>query len=147
MPVALSYHRLALYPLITGLKNAHAFISKAAAHVESEGHDAADYTTARLYPDMYDFTQQVYRFTDGAKGIPPRVNPDNAVLTLPDVEKTFPELLERITRTIEYLEGIEEKSFEGREGAEVIMSFAKGTVQVRFTALEYVQVYAQPNFW
>ena len=147
MTAALSYHKLALGPIITGLKNAHAFISKGVAHIEAEGDDPNDYLTARLAPDMIDFIEQVQRFTDSAKGIPSRVNPDVAVFTLPDEEKTFPELLDRINRTIDYLEGVDEKSFEGKEGVEITMEFAGGAVQVTYSTLEYVMTFAHPNFW
>lgn len=147
MTAAISFHKLALGPLINGLKNAHYFISKGQAHAEAQGHDPNDYLTARLHPDMYDFITQVQRFTDTAKFMPSRVNPDIPTITLPDVEKTFPELLDRITRTIEYLESVDEKSFEGRESSDCTMKFAKGTIMVEYTALEYVTMFGQPNFW
>lgn len=145
--MSITFHGLALVPILSGLKNIHVVLSKGAAHAESLGHDAADYTSARLAPDMLNLAEQVHRLTDSAKAIPPRVNPENAGLTLPDVETTFPELLTRIETTIKYLEGIDAKSFEGRENEDVELVFAKGAFKVDFKALEYVQVYAQPNFW
>jgi len=96
---------------------------------------------------MKDFTYQVYRFTDAAKFVPSRVNPEAIkALSLPDVEKTFPELQARIKQTIEYIEGVEESSFTGRESSEVVLKFGP-TKEFKFQALEYVLTFAQPNFW
>ncbi|KAF2023816.1 hypothetical protein EK21DRAFT_80058 [Setomelanomma holmii] len=147
MTTAITFHKLALGPVLQGLKNAHAFISKGQAHAAAQGHDENDYTTARLHPDMLDLVSQVNRFTDSAKFIPTRVNPENPTIPLPDVEKTFPELLDRITRTIAYLESIDEQSFEGRETAPYTSHFGQGTIKVEWTAIDYVMQFAQPNFW
>jgi hypothetical protein len=77
--------------------------------------------------------------------IPARVDPSGPAISLPDTEKTFDELLARVKRTIEYLESIEEKAFEGKEGSEVVISM--GDKEARFSAAEYVLAMAQPNFW
>ncbi|KAH7068362.1 hypothetical protein BKA63DRAFT_581824 [Paraphoma chrysanthemicola] len=138
MSAAISFHKLALSPILLGLKNAHHFISKGQAYVAAQNHDANDYLTARLRPDMLDFTAQVYRFTDHAKFIPGRVNPENPTLPQPDVEKTFPELLDRITKT---------KSFEGKEGEKYTQILGGGKVKIEWTAIEYVTLFAHPNFW
>jgi hypothetical protein len=143
----LTFHNIALTPLINGLKNAHAFISKAQQHAQSQSLDPNDFLTARLHPDMQDFRYQIYRFTDSAKFIPPRVNPDIPSITLPDEEQTFEELLARIEKTTKYLEGVEAKSFEGREDEEVVMKFGGGKMEIRYTAATYVMQFAHPNFW
>lgn len=142
---ALTFHNVALTPIIGGLKNAHAFITKGYEHSKTQDIDPTDFLTARLHPDMMDFTYQIYRFTDSAKFIPNRVNPAVEGFSLPDEEKSFPELLQRIERTIKYLEGVDASHFEGREGEQVVMKF--GPVEVKFTALQYVLQFAQPNFW
>jgi hypothetical protein len=147
MSTAVSFYKIALGPTIAGLKNAHHFISKGQAHAEAQGHDANDYLNARLHPDMLDFIYQVQRFTDAAKFIPSRVNPANPAITLPDEEKTFPEVLARIKRTTEYLESIDEKSFEGKENENVRLEFGGGKIEVNLTAYEYATTLAHPNFW
>jgi hypothetical protein len=142
---SLSFHHIALSPLIRALKNAHHYISKGQKHAQSQSHDENDYLTARLHPEMKDLIYQVQRFTDAAKFIPARVDPSGPAISLPDTEKTFDELLARVKRTIEYLESIEEKAFEGKEGSEVVISM--GDKEARFSAAEYVLAMAQPNFW
>jgi hypothetical protein len=141
----LSFHRVSLSPLIRGLKNASHIIAKGQSHAQSQGHNEDDYLTARLHPDMKDLIYQVQRFTDAAKFIPPRIDPSGPTISLPDTEKTFDELLARVKRTTEYLESIEEKAFEGKEGEEIVIKM--GAREARFSAAEYVLTMAQPNFW
>ena len=144
---AFTFHHAALYPLINNLKNAHAFVTKGYEYAKAHNIDPNDFLTARLYPDMLDFTYQVQSFTDSAKAIPNRVNPAVENIDIPKEEKTFPELLARIEKTIEYLEGIDPNSFEGREGADVPVKFRDGTLQLTFTAVDYVMQMAHPNYW
>lgn len=115
MTTAISFHHLALNPLLQGLRNVHHIISKGQAHAQAKSEDPNEYLTARLHPDMKDLIYQVQRFTDAAKFVPNRVNEKNEGITLPDTEKTFEECLARVEKVIKYLEGIEESSFEGRE--------------------------------
>lgn len=141
---SITFHKIALPPILNGLKNAHAFITKGYEHTKAKSIDPNDFLAASIHPDMKDFRYQVYRFTDAAKFIPSRVNPSTEGISLPDTEQTFPELLERIQKTITYLESVDAKSFEGREQETVTIPIGKG---VDFTAAEYVAHFAHPNFW
>lgn len=146
-----SFHTVALAPIILGLNNAAAVIRKGEAHAKTNNIDPAEYLTARLYPDMGDFCYQVFRFTDTAKFIVERSNPSAPTITLADEEKTFPKLLARIEKTLEYIGSIEPSVLDGKEDDEVVLHLAKhlprGPLEVRFTAFEYVLRQAQPNFW
>ncbi|KAL6711459.1 hypothetical protein ACN47E_004393 [Coniothyrium glycines] len=143
----LTFHNIALTPVINGLKNAHFFINKGYEYAQSHSIDPNDFLSASLHPDMRDFRFQVHRFTDIAKGIPSRVNPQNETLTFSDDPQTFPELLERIEKTIKYLEGIDESSFEGRDGEKVVMQFRNGELEATYSGLGFVMGSAHPNFW
>jgi hypothetical protein len=145
MTTAVSFHHLAISPLLQGLRSAHHFISKGQAHAQAQGHDENDYLTARLHPEMFDLIYQVQRFTDGAKFLPPRINSSCPSISLPDTEKTFPEILARVQKTIDYLESIKESDFEGKEGEEVVIK--RKDSEQRFSAMEYVLRMAHPNFW
>lgn len=139
-----SLHTLALVPLIDGLKNTAGFVQKAINHAKTNNIDPATYTTARLHPDMRDFCSQIYFLTDIAKGIPSRVNQNITALTLPDVETTFPELLARLKKTVEYLEAVKPEDINGREEEEVNYG-PEG--KFKSAVLKYVASFAHPNFW
>jgi hypothetical protein len=146
-----SFHTVALTPIIFGLKNAAAVMTKGEAHAKTNNIDPNDYLTARLYPDMGDFCYQVYHFTDTAKHIVERSNPSAPTISLEHVEKTFPELLARVQKTIEYVESIEASTLDGREDETIVLhlgkALPKGPIEVRFSAFEYVSQQAHPNFW
>jgi len=146
-----SFHTIALEPIIFGLQNAAAVLRKGETHAKDNNIDATEYLTACLYPDMGDFCYQVYRFTDTAKFIVERSNPSAPTLTLLDEEKTFPELLARVEKTLEYLRVIEANVLDDREDYEVLLHLLKqhpkGPLEVKFTAFEYVTRQAHPNFW
>lgn len=83
-------------------------------------------------------------------------------VAMADEEKTFPELQERIAKTISVLESVDPKSFEGSkfglhflrldkdwrfivEDKEVILVTRAG--EQKFTGLSYVNTFAIPNFY
>jgi hypothetical protein len=144
---SLTFHKVAIVPLILGLKNAHAFITKGYEHAQTQNIDPSDFLTARIHSDMMNFRYQVYRFTDAAKFIPPRLNPALEGITLPDEEQTFPELLARVETTIKYLESFKESDFDGKEGEELVIKFSNGTAQIKMGALDYMVQIGHPNFW
>lgn len=146
-----SFHAIALEPIIFGLQNASAVIRKGEAHAEANNIDKIEYLAARLVPDMGDFCFQVNRFTNTAKFIVERSNPSAPTLTLRDEGKTFPELLERIEKTLEYVRSIGADVLDDREDCEVLLHLMKqhpkGPLEVKFTAFEYVTRQGHPNFW
>ncbi|KAF1359700.1 hypothetical protein EJ07DRAFT_118882, partial [Lizonia empirigonia] len=137
--------------IIFGLKNAAAVLRKGEAHAKANHIDSNDYLTARLYPNMGNLCYQIYRFTDTAKHIVERSNPSAPTLSLPDVETTFPKLLARVERTLEYIMSIKAEALDGREDDEIVLHLGKqlpkGPLEVKFTAFEYVLQQAHPNFW
>jgi hypothetical protein len=61
-----------------------------------------------------------------------------------DNETTFDQLQDRISETIKALDAVDPKSFEGKEGAEIVMETGMG--KFRFTGQRYVSEFAIPNF-
>ena len=146
---ALTLHSTAFLPVINGLKNAHAFISKASTHCTTTSTDPTTLLTASLHPDMKDFRFQVHCFTDAAKFLPIRLNPalEDRELKLPDGEHSFEELLNRIQKTTEHLESYKESDFEGiSKDTIVTVKFPNGK-GIKLGAEEHVAKYAHPNFW
>jgi hypothetical protein len=146
-----SFHTTALAPIIFGLKNAATVIKKGEAHANTNNINPADYLTTRLYPDMGDFCYQVYRFTETAKHIVERSNPRAPTLELLDTENTFPELLARVQKTLEYVESIEAGLLDGREDEQIVLrlgkALPKGPIEIKFSVFEYVLQQGHPNFW
>jgi hypothetical protein len=89
-------------------------LDKAAAHAEANRTDPSFLLSMRLYPNMYPMARQVQQATMHAArvcaalaGITP--------LELPNTEKNFPELKERIARTVEFLRRFTPDQIDGTE--------------------------------
>lgn len=66
------------------------------------------------------------------------------MVRIEDDETTFDQLQDRISQTIQMLEDVDPKGFEGKDDQEVIMKSKIGNF--RFTGQRYVAEYAIPNF-
>src|SRR3954467_14570970 len=85
-------------------------LEKAAAHCQARKIDPAVLVNARLFPDMFPLARQVQIASDSAKGGAARlvgIDPPS----FPDIESTFPELVERVRKTVAFLETFSEDQF------------------------------------
>jgi len=119
-------------------------IDKAEAYAAEKKFPPEALLGARLFPDMFDFIQQVQTATDQAKGGAARVA-DVEVPKFPDTEKTFAELKARIAKTIAFLEAIKPEQFEGRDTVEV--SFPVGPGTHRLKGQDYLIGFVMPHFY
>lgn len=62
-----------------------------------------------------------------------------------DDEKTLAELRERIVKTVAYLAEADPAAFDGREEAEIILSFPN--MEMKFTGQSLVTDFTLPNFF
>ena len=128
-------------------KHLHALdgiLDKAAAYCAAKKIDAAVLLATRLYPDMFDLTRQVQAVTDFAKAASARLA-NVAVPSMPDTEKTIPELKERIAKTLAFLETIKPDQMDGSEMKELTLKV--GPNDMTFTGLDYLLHFALPNFY
>lgn len=125
------------------LKNLAAILDKAEAHATSTNADVGGYLEARLAPDMHPFTRQIQMASDAAKlgvarlaGITPP--------PFPDTETTWPELKERIAKTIAFVEGVQRGQVEGREDHTIELKFPNGAMT--FSGRDFLALFSLPNF-
>lgn len=126
------------------LSNLAAILEKAAAHAEAKRIDPAVLIQARLYPDMFPLARQVMIATDNAKGCvarlagvePPRYE---------DTETTFPELVARLKKTIDYLATMQPAHIDGTEHKAI--SFKIGKHDINLKGQDYLLHYATPNVY
>lgn len=142
--MALTMYQASIPALIRGLSNLSAILNKAAAHAETKGIAPEVLITARLYPDMFALTRQVQSVSDGAKGCAARLA-GIEVPSFPDTETSFPELQERIAKTIAFLNSVTPEQINGSEEREVLLKMRSG--ELRFTGQNYLLGFALPNFY
>ncbi len=119
-------------------------LKKGAGHAEARKIDPVVFLQGRLAPDMFPLVRQVQIATDQAKGGAARL----AGLEPPrfeDTEASFPELEDRIARTISFLSGLERRAFAEALSRTIRLPQRERTVEL--PALAYLQGYVLPNFF
>lgn len=108
------------------------------------GIDAQELFDARLAPDMLPLSRQVQITCDTAKLAVTRLAQIEP-LPIPDEETSLVELRERIAKTIAYVQSAEASAIDGRETAEIVVSFPSMTLN--FTGLSLINDFTLPNFY
>jgi uncharacterized protein len=132
----------AYLPMLTSLSS---LLAKAEAHCEAKKIQPEVLLNARLYPDMLTFTKQIQLACDfAAKGCA-RLS-HSEVPSTPDTEKTFGELRQRLSKTIDYLKTFKPEQFEGGESKDVTFpSGANATMTLK--GQDFVNRFSFPQFY
>jgi len=142
--MSLSMYQASIPVLIRMLGNLSAILDKAAAHAEAKKLDPAVLIKDRLAPDMLPFSFQVQTATDVAKGCAARLAGIEAP-SFADTESTFPELKERIAKTIAFLQSVSAAQIDGSEERNITLKLRAGEFQ--FQGQGYLLHFALPNFY
>ena len=126
------------------LENLARITEKGASHAEARKIEPAVLINYRLYPDMLPFSKQIQVATDMAKGCAARLAGQEPV-KFEDNEASFPELLARIAKTVDYLKTFRPEQIDGSEGKSITIKMRTGPLT--FTGLEYLLDFAHPNFY
>lgn len=142
--MTISLYQSSIPVFIHKLGNLSNILTKAAAHAEAKKIDQTVFTNARLFPDMLPLSRQIQIACDAAKAGAARL----AEVELPsfeDVETTFPELQERIAKTVKFLESIKESQINGKE--ELKISYTQRGKESNFIGQPYLLNYVLPNLY
>ena len=142
--MSLSMYNASVPMLIHGLKNLAGILEKGADHAKAKGFEPAVLVNARLFPDMFALARQVQIATDMAKGGGARLA-GVEVPSYPDTESTFPELRERVARTIAFLKSLKPAQFEGAEKRAIQLQMRMGAIG--FEGQSYLVGWVLPNFY
>jgi hypothetical protein len=126
-----------------GLQNLASFLDKAEAHAKATGGDLSTFTEARLIADMHPFTRQVQIASDAAKGGAARLANVEAP-AMADTETTFPELKDRIAKTIAFLDTIKKEDVDARHSATIELPLPGRTMT--FSAPDFLMQFSLANF-
>ena len=132
-------------PVFTHMLTAlSAVLDKAEAHCTAKKIDPTVLPGTRLCPDMFPLSRQVQIACDFAKGTAARL----AGVDMPgyaDTEKTFPELKERIAKTVAFLSTLQPAQIDGSEDRAISMKV--GSQDMHFKGLPYLTGFSLPNFY
>jgi hypothetical protein len=127
-----------------GFANLSAILDKGLAFADEQGVDPDALVQARLIEDMGPLSSQVQRASDTAKGCAARL----AGIDMPsfeDNETTFPELQDRISRTVAFLQTVRPEQIDGSEERDVLLTAGKQSFA--FKGQEFLLQHALPNFF
>ena len=138
----LSMYQASVPTIIRALDNLAAVLEKASQHAESKKFSADGFINARLYPDMFPLAKQVQIASDSAKGGCARlaqVDPPS----FEDNETTFPQLIDRTRRTIDFLRTLKPEQIDGSEDR--IVSWKTRTSERSMKGQPYLLNHLLPN--
>lgn len=138
----LSMYQALVPPLLRTLTSLVTILEKGAAHCEAKKIDPSVLVNGRLFPDMFPLSRQVQIAADVAKAGAARLA-GQAPPSYEDDETTFPELIARVRRTIDYLGTFREDQFEGTEGRTV--TWKTRAAEMSMPGVAYVQTWVHPN--
>lgn len=141
--MSFSVQHAATTSIARGLKTLSFLLEKARAHAEETGVDPDAYVEARLFDDMLPLSGQVQRASDAAKGAVARLT-GLAAPAMPDEEKTFADLQDRVAKTLAFVESVPASAYEGAEGREIVMNLP--TINLAFDGGQFLLEFALPNF-
>lgn len=142
--MSLSMYSASIPVLVRMLGNLSAILDKAAAHAEAKKIDPQVFLSARLAPDMFALTRQVQIAGDMAKGCAARL----AGLEVPsyeDSETSFPELKERIAKTVAFMQSIRPEQLDGSDERTIVLKMRSG--ELTFNGHDYLLGFVLPNFY
>lgn len=142
--MSLSLYDVSIPVTVRALRNLSHVLARGEAHAEARKFDPAVLLGARLYPDMLPLSRQVQIATDVARGCGARLAGREPPV-YEDTETSFAELQVRITRTLDYLQGLSASDFDGAEARTVTIKLRGEPVQ--FPALTYLHYFVLPNLF
>jgi hypothetical protein len=120
-------------------------LTKAEAHCKAKNIQPEVLLNARLYPDMLPLSRQVQLVCDFAtKGCARLTNSE--VPSIPDTEKSFEELRQRLANTVAYVKSFKPAQFEGADARDV--TFPAGPDKsITLKGQQFVSSFSFPNFY
>jgi hypothetical protein len=140
----LSLYQASVPVFVRALRNLRSVLEKGAAWCAERKVDESALTQARLFPDMRPLTFQVQVATDMARGCAARLAGGEPP-KFEDNETGFRDLIDRVDRTLAYLDGLDAKAFEGAE-SRTITRPVRGEPHA-FTAQNYLLQFTVPNLY
>lgn len=140
----ISMHAMSHGVFKKGLTQLLHVMEKGAANAKARNFDVGILVAARLAPDMLPFSRQIQLTSDFAKNSMARlagIDPPK----FDDVESTLDELAERVKKTLQYIDTVPAAALDGSETRDIVIKLRDRTVQ--FKGLEFLQVWALPNFF
>ena len=141
----MSFHDATVPAFLQILGSLEGLLTKAEAHCKAKNIEPEVLLSARLYPDMFPLTRQIQTASDFAAKTCARLT-GSEVPSVPDTEKTFEELQQRIAKTVDYVKAFKPAQFEGAEAKDITFPSGPGKTTT-LKGQQYLSNFALPNFY
>ena len=128
--------------LIKSIESLKHILAKSVEHAKNNNLDESKMFNHKLAEDMWPLVRQVQSVSDNAKGIAARLAGVD-VPSMPDNEKSFPELQERLDKTLAFLRTIKPEQVNGSEEKIVRIE----AVKLEFPGKVYLLGFGLPNLF
>jgi len=142
--MTISMYQALIPPATRSLNNLMTILEKATTHAETKKIDPAVLINARLYPDMFHLGKQVQIATDVTRRGAARLAGLEAP-AMEDNESSFPELIDRVKKTIAYLETLTPEQIDGSEQKTIILPMGKESITLE--GMPYLMSFVLPNLY
>ena len=141
-----SFHSALVPPLVRNLNNLSHLLRRAGRHAEASGFPMAVLLPPRVYPDMLAPTRQVQISTDISRRGVARLSGREAPV-MEDNETELSQLLERIARSIDFMESITAAELDGAEDREIRLPIpgSMGGGERVFEGEDFLRSFVLPN--
>lgn len=136
-------HNLVTNQFTRSLEALRDILEKARGHAVARKFDADKYLDLKMAPDMFSFSRQIQIATDTAKGACARLSGKEAP-KFSDDEKTFDELVSRIGKTLEYINGFKSTDFSDFKNKSISFPYLPG---MHIQGEDFLVSHAIPNFY
>ncbi|ATG88312.1 DUF1993 family protein [Methylomonas koyamae] len=137
-------YAITIPPIVRSLTQLRLILEKATDYAEAKKIDPSVLVNARLFPDMYPLKRQVQIASDVSKGAVSRLAGQEPP-KFEDVENSFPELIERIDKTLAHIHSFTAEQIDGTESNTILLPRHDRTST--FTSLTYVTDFVLPNVY
>lgn len=142
--MAITMYEASIPVFLHTLRNLKAILEKGVAYAEARKFDPNVLATQRLFPDMLPLSRQIQIASDAAKGTAARLSGTEAP-KFEDTETTMAELIARVGKTIDYLQGFKAAQIDGSE--ERAITIVTPRITLNFTGQNFLRHWAIPNFF
>jgi uncharacterized protein len=142
--MTISMYQASVPVCIRSLNNLLGILEKAATYAEIKKIDPSVLVNTRLFPDMLPLSTQVQIATDIARRGAARLAGTEAP-NFEDNETTLPELIERVQKTIAYLETLKPEQIDGSE--EKTITLQVGDNSLTFQGMPFLLYFVLPNVY
>ena len=140
--MTISMYQASVPTIVRALNNLAAVLEKADQHTSAKNIDPAAFVNARLFPDMFPLAKQVQIASDISKGGTARLAQIDAP-AFEDNETTFPQLIERVRKTVSFLETLKPEQIDGSEARTITWQTRTATKSMQ--GMPYLLNHVLPN--